>query len=484
MPAKKQHLPLKPYATQGGRTTATVGAAALHRSVARSIAAALRAGLPERQNTMVSLQESALRRLPAPLPLETPNLLGSRAADLRAQAKRVLSGLRRAEEETVRAQIVVQAEQLERQAAALDRRAKTLAARPEPVKATFHTDLAFALDALGGLARGERVVSRATRAALDQLLVDWRMSVQPHTVRFSFLLRVLDDRGRVRLLGPVEGQVQNNARVPALEPQWQLAEALPQSLVDRMEVQDPTQAQLVRPALRRLLEEAGLAQSCAAVLSRSEVAETLAAVWCHLTGEALPTHADPLFASHAVGAYVVGNLRWTHRSGAITSRSRERGILALAENGGRMRFTEWRRAMEDYTRPHALLRWSADFAVTDGAPLWPRSVERTAGWRQHPNPNDNTNSVELVQCGHCGKSATVVLRVPECPDALLCGHCRRMPRVEDSPVFPERYLQLTAGIAPLTGAPLPDRPDPEIPRTYAKAYRERSSRRAAPRGRD
>lgn len=322
MGVKKGEVPIKPYGTQGGRTVAVLRAQRLHQAVAEAMAVALTEGVPEKQTAMLLRRDMIALNSPAPLPGDAAAALLDRAAEHGAAAENLRRAMRLTEEPSLLKALTRDAETETRRSAALERRAQELQTRhPRQRVERFTSDLGFALAALQGLARGEVTMSRVARAALDQIVVDWRMWLDGETVAFSFYLRVLDQHGQVRLLGPIMGSVPNRSRLPVLSPRWTLADQLPRSLIGRIDPADMTQPQLVRLELRRVLQEAGLTASAAGPLSRCEIADTLCAVWCHLVNEALPLQVDRDFARLAVSTYVVPELHWTANAWVIVARS-------------------------------------------------------------------------------------------------------------------------------------------------------------------
>ncbi|QXC61614.1 hypothetical protein KSP35_01835 [Aquihabitans sp. G128] len=179
----------------------------------------------------------------------------------------------------------------------------------------------------------------------------------------------------------------------------------------------------------------GVPEASATVLADCPIPEVIDVVSARLVGAPAPS-VDPAYARLIESTYIDRAVAWV-RFYARPCKSRQAVIDAVSILGGAATGDAVLELM------HGEL-----IGKKERETLARAATHRASGdWAGVPsalhNPIDPRYSgkqmLSLVTCRHCGRLVDFALMVPEVADLLLCTSCWRMPRVENSPVFPASY---------------------------------------------
>jgi hypothetical protein len=322
---------------------------------------------------------------------------------------------------------------------------------PTEVPPRFTADADALIFGLRWMARFDDKAPVAVTQALGRLLVDCRVHMDGDYVTLSFCLLLPTERGNV-ILGPIHARAVNAFRRAPISPGSELLPHLMATLRRKVE-EHPNAIRfdgICRRAIRDELVNVGLSVPAATTLSESAIAEPINAIWCKTTGHRLPRGLSASYAS--LVATIYGDARFSWRGGnKLAAPTRAHVIGTLLRLGGSATPKQLSQAMGG--QPGAMRIIQLAEPLEKGHFPYPPSIEKAPGWNPSPGVHAAPNRVQLVACRHCGRRATLVLRVPEVPDALLCPDCGRMPRIARSPVFPDVYQELA------------DHPREEVPDT-------------------
>lgn len=424
----------------------TVGSGDLHRSLADGIMNAIEEGVvAERLDGMRVLDSQQLHRT-------MMDSYGAQMESLRRdldrekrREQRARSNANATEDDELAANFVRDAEEalrarrrLEKEVDALESRSRTLEL-PE----VFESDSDYVAQAMANLAVCKELAPAEICEALDTILDGFRVDADGRDAVWTTHVLV-PAGGAVARLGPISGRIPN--RIPATkvllpDANYPLARQLLDVPDDELKVRD---SQWVRRRVVAALEGAGVSRMAARVLSLCAVPEVGDVVCQRLFGHPLPKHIDKSFEQHIVGVFLDPGFVGKPSEYAGDSYTRQALVDHLEQCGGRAKWSDVVTAFEerlglDYMK----VRHASVELDTGKSRVWPAPVVRHGDWGPRGDPG--LRHLSLVECGHCDGFATVVVRVPEIVDALLCEHCLRQPvRAGASAdiIYPASYLSL------------------------------------------
>jgi hypothetical protein len=341
------------------------------------------------------------------------------------------------------------AEELRRELAAL--------VRPDPGASTLPAnttaDLREVAVALAALARTGSSGPPLLHDAISRIVVGLRVTAGASAVRVSFSVRVPTSHGPVTL-GPTEFKLPNTLRSNKQERIDEMLDLYFMKGMDWTEIGGlvTRSPQLAHGQIRKHLEEAypQLSSGARTAIMQCPILDTRRIVWHALTGTGSVSDLPKSWVAHIRDIYLSDIPR--RRMWAADTHAVRREVLAFL--------------LSHQTDPEL------GVSVFDAASVTGHSVSRITTL-VHPVPStglDYQPSYERVDpsawgttritqgarirarmCPWCHtRTATHVLRVPECPDDLLCTTCRRMPS-DPSVKFPIEYLELWVGGTPKSG---------------------------------
>lgn len=305
----------------------------------------------------------------------------------------------------------------------------------------LHGALGEHLLALASLATRDRLDPAAAQAVGD-IVRDFTLKpTDARTLHFQFSLRLPLSDG-VYLLGPVQGEVSNRSRGSQLD-----LRGLPSEASRRLS-RDDTAA--LGQVLDQLLVDGRVPTKAVHALQACALPHVPHALLAALRGTDPPAWLpaawrNPDWIQHLVNVYTDRDFTWSRSLWCVTSTTRQ--LLTDLVADGPMTVRELQAALAGTSLGPSILTKYSDPAGTTPAAWkpWMPSVVRTGGWQRGGRaPADR--GLGPVQCPTCGSAASRIVRVPEIPGDLLCGHCRTAPAAPDLDV-PKEYIGLAVGRA-------------------------------------
>lgn len=412
-----------------GRLIGRVDREELHRSIVRDVAHTLRNGAVaeylDGHASYLALDRAVL-----------VDAAGHRRRELSLQhdqaeqrARRLRTYAADAHDQQEARELLAQARQESAKATRLGEALERLAQRSDQatLPQEFEGEVAFIVAGLSALLADSGRMPAEGRSALQSLISDFHLVVEPPVVRWSLCLLLPAD-GRVVRLGPFEGSVAARGRVRTqAESRFQDAETA--DAVSRRHLRSDLVAAGVPSALAgaALLAPGGYLR--AVLLGRDVRWPGCAPDFDH---ESFNAHVRQCWAD-------LGG--WGRGVYAQTSPQRQRLADLVARHGGHISLADLRPMLSSIQmKPNDVYTLTLPKRSKNPAtPPWPPTVLREGDWG---SGSPATMSIVVSpRCQLCHGPATVVVRVPEVPDALLCARCRVMPSRPDL-VFPPMYLDL------------------------------------------
>jgi hypothetical protein len=307
--------------------------------------------------------------------------------------------------------------------------------------ASVDSEVEFLAQALASLRSVATVGDGTLGDALGTILKIDRIEPAPleDSVRISFHL-LIPAEGAVLAFGPIEAVVPNRAYRATLSTRTQVERARA-SLTQIARRSNPA-AKLVESEIEALqvvradLIKAGYSMLAAGTMIRSGRPSIYSIIANELWEAPIPDHIDPGFVSHIRSIYRAANFRWEPRHYSIDVSRHQQLVDELIRQGG----SAGQVFLHDETsvKAHHITLFSRDQQY-GSSPTWPACVERIGDWRQQ-SPRAG-RSLRAITCPHCGGWASLVIRVPEIPDCVLCPKCHQMP-TQPGTYFPDDYTQL------------------------------------------
>lgn len=319
---------------------------------------------------------------------------------------------------------------------------------PEPAPTVLPpgttADLGDAAVALAALARCEAEGSDALHQALARLIVDLRTNITPFAVEVSFSLR-LPTTGGPLLLGPATFVLPNTrkinkaARLAAMV-DFYFLQGLSWDVIGQRVTRAPELAQSqVRKHLAETFPE--LSAGARTAILNCPIAETRRVVWHALTGTGAVDHLPAAWVAHVKDIYLTAMPRrkgWAHDSHDLRRAVITHILTNQIDPEDGVLVSEIATAT-GYS-VHRITRLTEPTASTTGMDYQP-SYERVPDSTWGPSRATKESRIRARMCPWCGtRTATHPLRVPECPDDLICTACHRMPS-DPNIVFPAEYLE-------------------------------------------
>lgn len=248
------------------------------------------------------------------------------------------------------------------------------------------------------------------RKALATILSHTRFTTEGKEAHWSLHVQIPVPEGIVSL-GPITGTVANTKHNP------------------------PADNHLTRTQRRKLVKElvgTGINLQAARVLANCPHRQLVDALAAHLSG-APDTGLDKDLLEHLASIYTKSGFRWMPGVWRFDEPPRQKLLDLLLEANGELSVAAINAAGIDR---HVCARLSRHLDTPTGTAI----VERVGRWGVRTKATDR--SLRLRACPHCGGWASLVCLTPETPEGVLCPTCRRMP-TPDSPTFPECYLDQT-----------------------------------------
>lgn len=326
----------------------------------------------------------------------------------------------------------------------------------EGTSGPYECDGTYVANAIANLAALPVTVDQSLNEAAKLIVSDLRITDQTsRTIDIEWWLR-FPAPGGVARLGPLTFSLPH--RTP-------LHRRLPLHPVRFLNIVDPDidnralRATVALQRVRSLLTTHGFTETAAATASISPIPEVADALASHVaekiaeakrkkmrtpgseTKAARPpgsktksrTTGPVTFADHVVRTYRSKDFAWTPATNAQDCTTRQAILDAAAASGGTA-------SVADIVEATGLPRNT----VTPVLKVQVKRGHRIPATIDNPNTSSwpYRTPVPLVTCMHCSHLCDFAVATPEIPDRLLCTHCMRMPRITDSPVFPDSYLLL------------------------------------------
>jgi hypothetical protein len=325
---------------------------------------------------------------------------------------------------------------------------------PSVLPAGTTADVGEVAVALAALARTESSSPPLLHEAVGRIVTGLRVTAGVSSANVSFSVRLPTSHGPVTL-GPTEFRLPNSLQANKAA---RMAEMLTLFFVKGMSwtqigAEVTRSPELAHGQVRKHLEAAypQLSSGARTAIMQCPITNTRRIVWHALTGEGSVAHFPKAWVAHIRSIYLSDIPR--RRAWAGDTHALRREVLAylLSHQGD----PEDGVSVLDAAKVtgHAVSRITAlvDPVPSVGLDYEP-SYERVDATHWGRKRVTHLARIRARMCPWCrSRTATHVLRVPECPDDLLCAECRRMPS-DPSVQFPQEYLKLWVGGTPKSGA--------------------------------
>ena len=427
--------------TREGHALAHCSRRELHESILDGVASGLRSGVDV--SVVKGLQ--AIRSLEGFVELnQTEDRIAGLTGDverLRQQAKRARALAREELDDEVADGYRADARTLTAEARRLEdeiRRVRERSATKESLADQFTCEVDLLLRSLGSLLASDRLVEREEADALNQVLRELRVEIDPgdaSQLRWSLELRVPSDVTVLRI-GPFTGTVRRTGRTaPPGELTASNGAPLYLNGSDRRKV-------------THQLQELGYTDAVIRAATRAPFAELLEALvggepdWVDAGGGGASRGTPVGFDAGAFNAHLrarYGDGRWYGRIHSKSSQRRQILTDLVAALGGSARNDQLVVAARQVgLHPSDASRLSQPLRSGSSLP-WLASVRRTGAWSA---TDDRWRSgLESIRCASCELPATAVVHAIEIPGSLLCRRCLISPHAPDL-VFPACYGDL------------------------------------------